>query len=312
MIISASYRTDIPAFYGDWFQRRLDAGFCQVLNPYSHQLSTVPLDPDHVEGFVFWTKNIGPFLPVLADVSARGWPFVVQHTLTGYPRALEARVPAVSRALAALRTVAETYGPRVVVWRYDPIVLSSLTPEDWHRTQFARLATALEGVTDEVTVSFLQVYAKTARRLAQAPTMQGVTWDSPTVAAQRTLLTECALIAKNQGMRLTLCTQPALAGIPGTSPARCVDLERLSDVAGRPLTGKTHGNRPGCLCAASVDIGAYDSCPHGCVYCYAVNDDARARRAFHDHDPAHPFLVVPTGTVPVAPSPPANLVLPLD
>ena len=68
MIISASYRTDIPAFYGDWFQSRLDAGFCRTVNPYGRQIHTVRLDADAVSGFVFWTKNLGPFRPVLDDV----------------------------------------------------------------------------------------------------------------------------------------------------------------------------------------------------------------------------------------------------
>lgn len=293
MLISASIRTDIPAFYGVWFQRRLDAGFCHVLNPYNQTATIVPLTADAVGGFVFWTKFIGPFHSALAAVADRGLPFVVQHTLTGYPRAFEARVPAVDRALAAMRAVAAAYGPRVLVWRYDPIILSSATPPAWHRAHFARLAAALAGATDEVVVSFVQSYAKTRRRLDAAAVAHGLTWEMPTPDAQRALLADLAAVAAAHGMRLTLCAQPALAGVPGTAPARCVDVERLSAVAGYPVPGRTHGNRAGCLCAAAVDIGAYDTCPHGCVYCYAVSDDARARFAWRRHDPASPFLLEP-------------------
>jgi hypothetical protein len=315
MIVSASYRTDIPAFYGDWFQRRLDAGFCYAYNPYAHTATRVALTPDQVEGFVFWTKHIAPFEPVLRAVSTRGIPFVVQHTLTGYPRALERRVPAVDRALAGMRAVAEMYGPHAVVWRYDPILLSSLTPADWHRTQFARLAHALAGSTDEVTVSFLQIYRKTGRRLSAAADQHGFAWRPAERDEERALLIDLAAIADDHGMRLTLCTQPHLAGVPHTSAARCVDVDRLSQVAGRPVTAKTRGNRPGCLCATSVDIGLYDTCPHGCVYCYAVSVDAKARQAFQAHDPAGPFLLPPDDSAlrfidPAVP-PSDNLILPL-
>jgi hypothetical protein len=76
-------------------------------------------------------------------------------------------------------------------------------------------------------------------------------------------------------MRLTLCTEPALMG-DGVEPARCIDAGRLSDVAQRPILAPEQGNRPGCLCARSRDIGAYDTCAHGCVYCYAVDSRAKA------------------------------------
>ncbi|MGH6953712.1 MAG: DUF1848 family protein, partial [Alphaproteobacteria bacterium] len=84
MIVSASYRTDIPAFYGPWFMRRLAAGHCRIVNPYGGPAQTVPLSADLVDGFVFWTKNLGPFLAHLPEVRRRGFPFVVQYTVNNY------------------------------------------------------------------------------------------------------------------------------------------------------------------------------------------------------------------------------------
>ncbi|MDJ0946179.1 MAG: DUF1848 family protein, partial [Kiloniellales bacterium] len=129
MIVSASYRSDIPAFYAEWFARRRAAGFCRVANPYGGTPYRVPLAGPEVEGFVFWTRNAGPFLPALEDLAAEGLPFVVQYTVTGYPRALEPAVPEAARGVALIRELAARYGPRVAVWRYDPVMITGLTED---------------------------------------------------------------------------------------------------------------------------------------------------------------------------------------
>lgn len=297
MIVSASYRTDIPAFYGDWFVRRLDAGYALVANPYGGPPYRVALERESVDGFVFWTKNIGPFLPVLDRLAARGDPFVVQYTITGYPRALERAVIEPERASWHVQALARTFGPRVAVWRYDPILLTSLTPAAWHRARFLRLAQAMRGATDEVVVSFAQIYRKTRRNLDAAAGPAGFAWTDPPVEEKRALIADLAGIAAEHGTRLTVCTQPDLAA-PPAEPAACIDAARLSDVAGREIAARRKGNRPGCLCGESRDIGAYDTCPHGCAYCYAVARHPAARRRYRDHDPAAETLA-PPARVPV-------------
>ena len=289
MIISASYRTDIPAFYGDWFRNQLKKGFCRVANPYGGQAYEVPLRGPTVDGFVFWTKNIGPFRPVLDELKADGAPFVVQYTITGYPTALEQAVTHADRAAGHCQALAGRFGRRSLVWRYDPILVTDLTPADWHRTTFRALAGALAGHCDEVVTSFAQIYRKTERNLAAAAGRHGFGWRDPEDGEKRALLTDMAEIAATHGMALTLCTQPHLQ-VEGTAPSRCIDADRLSDVAGRPIRARQKGNRPGCLCAESRDIGAYDTCPHGCVYCYAVRHRDAARRAFRSHDPEAEML----------------------
>ncbi len=283
MIVSASYRTDIPAFYGDWFRNRLNAGSCRVANPYGGPDYEVPLAGPDVDGFVFWTKNVGPFLPVLSSLRNAGRPFVVQYTITGYPTALEQAVTDAERAVAHCRALSDRYGPRSVVWRYDPILVTDLTPLDWHRDTFSRLADALAGSCDEVVTSFAQIYRKTRLNLDVAARRNGFAWRDPDGAEKPSLLSDLAAIARSRGMALTLCTQPSLQ-LDGVAASRCIDAERLSDVAGRPIRSRTKGNRPGCLCAESRDIGAYDTCPHGCVYCYAVRRRDVARLSFKAHD----------------------------
>lgn len=274
MIISASYRSDIPAFHGDWFLEALAAGEVAVANPYSQRPYLVDLRPDAVDGYVFWTRNARPFARALSAVAAQGKPFVVQYTILGYPRAIDTNVIDQRLAIENARAIAAAYGRRVVVWRYDPILLTPETEADWHRANFTRLADALAGIADEVVVSFAQLYAKSVRNLAKA----GIAWRVPELAEQAGLIADLGAIAAERGIALSLCTQPDLAGASGVAAARCVDAARLADIAGRPIAAATRGNRPGCLCAQSRDIGAYDSCVHGCRYCYAVADHEAVQR----------------------------------
>ena len=292
MIVSASYKTDIPAFYGDWFMARLGAGYCKMVNPYGRQVYTVPLTAGTVDGFVFWTKNLGPFMDRLREVQERGFPFTVQYAINGYPRALEYSVTEARRPVAHMHALAREFGPAVAVWRYDPVIATTVTPPDWHVANFTRLAAALEGATDEVVISFAHIYAKTRRNLAAAARAFAFDWEDPAEDWKRDMAARLAGIAARHGMRLTLCSQPEYrAGAAGE--ARCIDAERLSRVAGRPIAAKLQGNRPGCRCHASRDIGEYDTCPHGCVYCYAVQHRALARRRHRAHDPAGAFLFPP-------------------
>jgi hypothetical protein len=292
MIISASYKTDIPAFYGDWFLTRLRAGYCLMRNPYSGQVSRVSLRREDVDGFVFWTKNLGPFLPALAEVRRLGYPFIVQYTITGYPRAIETAVVDADRAVAHLRHVADVYGPRTAIWRYDPILFSSLTPPETHVATFTRLAAQLRGAVDEAVISFTQVYYKTRRNTDAAARAHHFTWRDPSDDEKRVLASRLTEIARVNGMQLTVCSQNHLL-VPGAQPARCVDAPRLADIAGHPIGAPLKGNRPDCGCHQSRDIGEYDTCPHGCVYCYATQMRNLAKARYQRHDPAGEFLFPP-------------------
>ena len=288
LIVSASYRTDIPAFYAPWFLRRLEAGYCRVANPYGGGSYEVSLKPDAVDGFVLWTRNVRPLLPDL-DAVRRVAPFVVQFTVTGYPRALEASVVATDEAVGQLRELRRRFGPRAAVWRYDPIVFADQVETAAHEASFAALAEALKDSVDEVVLSVMQPYRKTRRNLERAARHHGFHWRDPSTAEKQHLLDRLGAIALDCGITPTLCSQPGLLG-PSLGEARCIDAERLGDVAQRPVAARESGNRPGCRCGLSRDIGAYDTCPHGCVYCYAVADRDRAVSNFRKHDPEAAML----------------------
>ena len=282
MIISASYRTDIPAFYAPWFLNRLAAGFAMVKNPYGSRDYRVSLLPGDVDGFVFWSRNMGPLMADLATVRDIA-PFVVQMTVTNYPRALETSVIAADRAIEDMKAIADQFGPRAVVWRYDPVVLSDLTPPQWHLANFRALAARLEGMTDEVVLSFVHLYAKTRRNMNEAAQTAGFDWYDSGMDEKQDLLQRFSRIAAEHGMRATICSQPDLLR-EGLAGAACIDAARLADLGGRPFKSRQKGNRPGCLCAESRDIGTYDSCPHGCAYCYATRNRAAAKTAYAGHN----------------------------
>ena len=294
MIVSASYRTDIPAFYADWFLNRVAAGAARFRNPFGGGIVTVSLRAEDVSGIVFWTRNFAPLMDRLAPVEERNWPFVVQFTVTGYPRPLEPSTIRAEDAAAQIAEIARRFGPRAAVWRYDPVLLSSAIGPDWHRATFARLAAMLRGHVDEAVLSFVEPYRKTRRNLDRLARRAGIDWRLPEPDEKAALVGDLAAIAGDAGMALTLCTQPALAAlVPGiAAPAHCIDAGRLGDVAGRPVIAPVKGNRPGCLCAASRDIGAYDTCPHGCTYCYAVADRSRAKAAYAAQDAGAEMLGV--------------------
>lgn len=303
MIISASYRTDIPAYYGEWFDKRLEAGYCSVANPYNRQVRRVSLLPEDVDGFVFWTRNLGPFMGRLSRVADLGRPFVVQQTVTGYPRELEPAAVGAAEAVRQIRAVADAFGPKAAVWRYDPILLSSLTPAHFHIDNFESLAGALEGSVDEVVISFAQVYRKAARNLDLAARNFGFTWTDPPDSVKLGLAARLVEIAKSHGMSLSVCSQRRYV-VPGAKAARCVDAPRLAAIGGRPIRARLKGKRPECGCYEAVDIGEYDTCPAGCAFCYAVLRRDLALRRRVSHDPEGEFLGGPGEAA--APSPEAK------
>jgi len=302
VIVSASYRTDIPAFYARWFLRRLEEGFALVRNPYSGQPYRVDLRPARVTGFVFWTRNFGPLLERLDRLRDFDRPFVVQFTVTSYPRAIEPAVIPVDRAVEQIHRLAREVHPLCPVWRYDPVLVTSLTPPEFHLANFGELAARLEGATNEAVISFAQIYAKSRRNLDASARRHGFTWEDPPDAVKHALAAELASIARRHGMRLTLCSQPQYLAA-GVEEARCVDVRRLARISGEPLDAPLRGNRPGCACYESRDIGDYDTCPHGCLYCYAVRHRRVALARYRAHDPSSPSLL------PIVEQPPQRLPL---
>lgn len=288
-IISASYKTDIPGLCGDWFRARRLAESFEVRNAWNGKAFPVSLRNEDCSRFIFWTLNVKPFYPEL-ERTARTHPFVVQYTITVYPRSLERSVVAVDAGIADIREISGLYGGKSVVWRYNPAVIMGATPATWHIENFTRIASTLVGSVDEVVVSFAQIYRKTRRNLDRAAQETGNAWTDPKDGAKRDLPARLNEIARQSGLALSLCAQPALEG--GLTAARCIDATRLDNVAHfmghaavtERTPARTKAARPGCLCAQSRDIGGYETYPHRCVYCYAVGNLDKAKQAHKAHE----------------------------
>ncbi|MGA2653134.1 MAG: DUF1848 domain-containing protein [Terracidiphilus sp.] len=310
MIISASYKTDIPAFYGKWFMNRLRDGYCRVRNPYNGKMSLISLRRENVDGFVFWTKNAGPFLPHLPEVKRLGFPFYVQYTINGYPRQLEFSVTDKQRSIKHAKEISSAFGSAALVWRYDTILITTLTPPGFHIRNFKEIAEKLQGVTSEVVVSFAQIYAKTKRNLNEAAKEASFEWIDPPPKEKFALCLELTGIARRFGMQLSVCSQHDYV-VPGAIDAQCVDKQRLAELAGRPIAAPLKGNRPECGCYESRDIGDYDTCPHGCVYCYAVMNRRLAQERYREHDPESDCLHKTSAEAEEPAEPPAQGTLPM-
>lgn len=284
MIISASRRTDLPACYSDWFLNRVRERYVLVRNPMNpHSVSRVDLSPDAVDCIVFWTKNPTPMLDKLDAL--KDYPFYFQFTLTPYENDVETNLPPKFRLVEAFHRLAERIGPERVIWRYDPIFLNGRYSFTFHEEFFARLAEQLKGCTEKCTISFLDVYPKIKRQLAQLETGEVPTQQ------QRALAKRLAEIATQYGLKIDVCSEEGDFSEFGISRARCIDPALISRLLGFPVkAGKDKNQRPGCGCIASVDIGAYDTCRNGCRYCYANHSLEAVRRNSASYDPLSPLL----------------------
>ena len=289
MIISATRRADIPAYFAPWFMNRVRAGFAAVPNPFNaRQVARIPLDPEHTDAIVFWTRDPSPLLPHLAELTARGFAFLFQFTLLEYPVAFHPGMPPLADRLDAFKRVTQAIGPERVLWRYDPIVLTALTDTDFHRRSFEPLARALSGHTNRVTVSLMEPYRKGRARLAHA----GADLLAPRSADLAALFTDMAALARANGITPASCAEDAGLDRLGFAPGACVDAEGIARLTGKTIPSeKDPHQRPACRCAPSKDIGMYDACPAGCVYCYATRNFTLARRNHQAHDPKSPSLM---------------------
>jgi len=285
MIISASRRTDIPAFYSSWFLRRLEEGYALVRNPVNTRLVyRVPISAGTTRCIVLWTKNPGPLVDRLGELEDFGIPFYFLFTLTGYGPELERNLPDKRGILRTFRTLAARLGPERVVWRYDPILFTPEYSLSVHLRLFAELAGELAGSTRRCVMSFLTMYNKCRRNLASFEL-------SDISPEQKTdLLRGLRELAGARGMRLTSCAcqQMVETGVPA---GKCIDDLLISRISGREFRGrKDRSQRASCGCVESVDIGAYDTCGHHCLYCYANSNYQNALQRRRLHDPHSPLL----------------------
>jgi DNA repair photolyase len=289
VIVSASRRTDIPAFYSEWLMNRLKEGYALIPNPRNPlRFSHVELNPQAVDCIVFWTKNPGPMLSKLDKITAMGYPYYFQFTLTPYGPEVEQNLPSKNVLIKTFQRLSSIVGSERVVWRYDPVILTDQMDIEYHMRCFEKMAAALEGCTSRCIFSFLDFYHK-VRRL-----MQGI----GALGIQETDMLRFAegfsQIAQKHRLRLFTCCEPVGLSQYGIYHASCIDATMIGDILGCSIHSKKDNNqRPNCGCIESVEIGTYDCCPHGCKYCYATSAMDIARNNAANHNPKAPVLFGP-------------------
>jgi len=269
MIICASRRTDIPAFHAEWLMNRLRAGYVLVRNPVCRNLVyQVDLTRCNVDCLVLISKDPRPLLPYLTEIARMGYMTIFQITITPYGRDLEPSVPFKADVADAFKDISDRVGVDRMIWRYDPIILNDYLDVAYHRRKFDMLCRELEGYTHRCTFSFVDMYGKLGQ--------YGNRLRAVTNAEMDAMGAMMVPIATAHGMRLSYCCAHHDLSRFGIEPRGCIDRQQM-EVLGIPYQELDKPLRDGCRCVKNIDIGAYDTCAHGCVYCYANAADPAVR-----------------------------------
>lgn len=284
MILSVSRRTDIPAFYTDWFFDRLKEGFVLVPNPINqNKIAKIKLEPikiknvqldllgnkiiettGNVEGIVFWTKNPSPILEKIEFL--KDFKYYCLYTLNAYPSNIEANLPSVEDRIESFKKLS-TFCP--VIWRYDPILLTERIDVNWHIKNFENLCQKLQGYTKICKTSFVIESYKGCSSSVHAPNIE----------QKQILMENLSKIAQKYNIKLEACAENGDWSKYGVYPSKCIDgeiFEKLltekffnQHIVVKRKNNKIDGQRKNCGCMPAIDIGRYDTCKHGCNYCYA-------------------------------------------
>lgn len=263
-VISASRRTDLPAFHAAWLAEQLGRGEVVCENPFSGRPYTVDLSPGSVHSLVLWSRN---FLPLLDHWDTlRRYNLSCMLTLTALPRWLEPGAPGPDEALEGARWLADRLPAGALVWRYDPVLLGPTCPEDERVETFADLAPRFAGLgVRHVIISYLSIYPHLKDRLPSAYLRR------PDAVRRRRITSRLLGIAGKNGMSLSVCADPDLRELPGLDLSGCIDASALEALYGPGSSpAPDRGQRKECRCTRGRDIGSYrQACGHGCLYCYA-------------------------------------------
>jgi DNA repair photolyase len=300
VIISASRATDIPAFYSEWLMNRLRAGYAVWTNPFNRN-SSQKVSFEKTRAFVFWTKNPAPLMPHLDEIERMGYHYYFQYTLNDYEReGLEPGLPPLDERVETFRALAERVGKERVIWRFDPLLLSDDLTVEGLLARVKGVGDRIHASTERLVFSFADIdaYRTVKRRL-------GGSYREFRPEEMRAFAEGLAALNRDWGLALATCAEEVDLSAYGVTKNRCIDdllLRRLfpddpaltaflgpppqRDLFGRtvPAKGlKDKGQRESCGCIRSKDIGAYSTCPHLCLYCYANSAEGAVRRNYERH-----------------------------
>lgn len=282
MIINTGTRTDIPAFFSEWFFNRVSEGFVCTRNPYNNEIYNYPLDSKIIDCLCFCTKNPKPMLKNLDLIEDYNQFWFV--TITPYGRDIERNVPRFKNVVKTFKELSDCLGVNKVSWRYDPIFVTEKYSLDYHIDMFEEMASQLSGYTNDCTISFIDLYQKVLRNF---PDAKEVTTDERLIIGEN-----FSRIAKEYDIKMKTCVEGTLLDKFGFDSSGCMTREVLENAIGRNLKipkGKYEIRE--CNCVFGRDIGAYNTCMHGCKYCYANFSTKLVKKNWKLHNPDSPLLI---------------------
>lgn len=283
MIIQSGSRTDIPAFYADWFANRLKEGYVYVRNPFNMTyINKYVLHPSVVDLISFCSKNPAPMLKYLDLLKPYGMYWYV--TITGFGRDIEPNVPDAMEVTETFKKISDFAGIDSMGWRYDPIFLNEKYTRDYHLEKFEQIAKELDGYTNNCVISFIDLYQKVRKNFPEAKAVE---------REDRLYLGEnMAKIAKDHGMVLRPCSEGTELEMFGADCSGCMTQPIYEKAVHNTMNfPKGKNARNSCACYLGGDIGMYNTCLHMCRYCYANYDEQTVRENHEKHDPNSPLLV---------------------
>lgn len=297
MIISASRRTDIPAFYADWFMYRINEGYFVRINPFnSKDQKVISLQRSDVDLFVFWTKNAFPFLNNVKYLMEKGYNFYFQYTINNYPKFFEPKIPELSFNVDTFRKLSSIIGYKKVIWRYDPIIISNMTTVEYHIEKVEKIAGMLSGFADRLVISFVDIYGKVANRFKKIHQYNNLVFSDllqeNNYYMLKRLCQELQNISKKYGFEIYSCSEVVdLTGF-GIKKGACIDGDLINNLFKlNKKFIKDKNQRDCCLCVESIDMGMYNTCPHECVYCYANYSSKTIENNLRKHLKHSPTLI---------------------
>lgn len=285
MIISVSRRTDIPAFYSEWFFNRIKEGFVYVVNPMNlKQVSKIELTPQKVDCFVFWTKDATPMIDRLDEI--KDFKYYFQYTITPYDKEVEKGILDKKKIIESFKKLSDKIGKEKVILRYDPILLSKKYTIEYHCKAFDKLCSQLYKYTEKCVISFIDLYKKTERNTKELNLLPMNFDDIEKVSK------EISLIASKYGLSVETCSEGYDLTEFKINKGKCIDDRLISKIIGYNIdVKKDDTQRDICGCVKSIDIGQYNTCKHNCLYCYANFNYAQVEENYKLHNKDNPLLI---------------------
>lgn len=283
MILQTGMRTDIPAFYSEWFINRIKEGYVLVRNPYNpSNVTKYRINPDVVDLIAFCTKNPSPMLTHMDILKPYGQYWFV--TITPYGKEIEPNVPDKRQVIKAFKALSKTVGIDSIGWRYDPIFITEKYSPEFHLKAFEKMAKVLSGYTNTCIISFIDWYKKVIKNFPQARMVNK--------EERLTIGKAFADIGRKYGITIKACAEGEELKPYGVDCNGCLTQSVYETALHSKLNmPKRKGQRAECACFFGNDIGVYDTCRHFCKYCYANTDKAAVIRNIKQHNPNSPFLI---------------------